>query len=49
MYIVARGKGECYITASMREVELMLEFNSFSGSSFLSRLVLQMFSVPFVV
>ena len=46
---VARGKGECYITMSMRKVELMLEFNSFSSSSFLSRLVLRMFSVPFVV
>ena len=45
---VARGKGECYITTSMWRVELMLEFNSFSSSSFLFRLVLQMFSVPFV-
>ena len=40
---------ECYITASMRKVDLMLEFNSFSSSNFLSRLVLQVISVPFVV
>ena len=46
---VARGKGEYYITTSMRKVELMLEFNSFSSSYFLSRLVLQVISVPFVV
>ena len=47
--IVAKGKGEYYITTSMRKVELMLEFNSFSSSNFLSRLVLQVISVPFVV
>ena len=41
--------GGCYITTSMRKVELMLEFNSFSSSNFLSRLVLQVISVPFVV
>ena len=42
-------RGECYITASMRKKELMLEFNSFSSSNFLSRLVLQVISVPFVI
>ena len=47
--IVARGKGEYYITTSMRKVELMLEFNSFSTSNFRARLVLQVISVPFVV
>ena len=41
--------GERYITASMRKVDLVLEFNSFSSSNFLSRLVLQVISVPFVV
>ena len=46
---VARSWGECYATTSMRKVELMLEFNSLSVSNFLSRLVLQVISVPFVV
>ena len=51
MYSVAEaeGMGECYATASMRKVELLLEFNFLSGSNFLSRLVLQVISVPFVV
>ena len=43
------GKGECYITTSMRKVELVLEFNPFSSSNFLSRLVLQVISVPLVI
>ena len=34
-----KGRGECYAIASMRKVELELEFNFLSGSDFLSRLV----------
>ena len=48
MNIVAEA-GECYATTSMRKVELKLEFNFLSGSDFLSRLVRQVISVPFVV
>ena len=47
--IVAGGRGNAIFSAGIRKVDLILEFNSFSGSNFLSRLVLQMFSVPFVV
>ena len=46
---VSQRQGECYATTSMRKVELILEFNFLSGSNFLSRLVLQVISVPFVV
>ena len=46
---VAEAGGECYATTSMRKVELLLEFNFLSGSNFLSHLVLQVISVPFVV
>ena len=46
---LSQGVGECYATTSMRKVELILKFNSLSGSIFLSRLVLQVISVPFVV
>ena len=46
---IARGRGECYATTSMRKVDLILEFNFLSSSNFLSRLVLQVISVPFVV
>ena len=46
---VPEGQVECYATTSMREVELLLEFDFLSGSSFLSRLVQQVISVPFVV
>ena len=44
-----KGRGECCATTSMWKVELFLEFNFLSGSSFLSRLVRQVISVPFVV
>ena len=46
---VARGKEESYATTSMRKVDLILEFNFLSSSNFLSRLVLQVISVPSVV
>ena len=41
--------GECYATTSMRKIDLILEFNFLSGYNFLSRSVLQVISVPFVV
>ena len=44
--VCSRGRGEYYATTSMCEVELILEFNFVSGSSFLSRLVRQVISVP---
>ena len=46
--IVAEAKG-CCATTNMWKVELELEFNFLSGSGFLSRLVGQVISVPFVV
>ena len=46
---LSQSQGECYASTSMRKVELILEFNFLSGSSFLSRLVRQVISVPFVV
>ena len=45
---VAEAEG-CCATTSMWKVELELEFNFLSDSSFLSRLVRQVISVPFVV
>ena len=48
--LLSRGaRGECYFTASMQRVDSILEFNFLSGSNFLSRLVLQVISVSFVV
>ena len=47
--VFSQRQGECYATTSMRKVELILEFNFHSGSNFLSRLVRQVISVPFVV
>ena len=44
-----RGRGWVLAITSMRKVELELEFNFLFGSSFLSRLVRQVISVPFVV
>ena len=38
-YYCRKGRGECYAIASMRKVELELEFYFLSGSGFLSRLV----------
>ena len=46
--VCRRGRGCCAAT-SMWKVELELEFNFLSGSGFLSRLVRQVISVPFVV
>ena len=46
---MSQKQGECYATTSMRKVELLLEFNFLSDSSFLCRLVRQVISVPFVV
>ena len=46
---LSQGQGECCATTSMWKVELILEFNFLSGSSFLSRLMRQVISVPFVV
>ena len=47
--LVSQRQGECYATASMWKVELELEFNFLSVSVFLSRLVRQVISVPFVI
>ena len=47
MLYCRRGKGCC--VTSMWKVELELEFNFLSRSVFLSRLVRQVISVPFVV
>ena len=47
--LLSQRQGECYATTSMRKVELILEFKFHSGSNFLSRLVRQVISVPFVV
>ena len=46
---VVAEAGECYTIMSMWKVELKLEFNSLSGSGFLSRLVRLVISGPFVV
>ena len=46
---LSQRQGECYATTSMRKVELELELNFLPGSVFLSRLVRQVISVPFVV
>ena len=46
---LSQRQRECYATTTVRKVELILEFNFLSGSNFLSRLVLQVISVPFVV
>ena len=47
-YCRRRVGGNAYAITSMRKVELELEFNFLSGSDFLSRVVRQMFSIPFV-
>ena len=44
---LSQRQGECCATTSMRKIDLILEFNLLSGSSFLSRLVRQVISVPF--
>ena len=46
---LSQRQGEFYSTTSMRKVEVLLEIKFFSGSNFLSRLVRQVISVPFVV
>ena len=48
VYCRRLGGGNAYAITSMRKVELELEFNFPSGSDFLSRVVRQMFSIPFV-
>ena len=45
---LSQRQGSC-ATTSVRKVELGLESNFLSGSNFLSRLVRQVISVPFVV
>ena len=46
---LSQRQGECYATTRMRKIEIILGFNFLSGSSFLSRLLRQVISVPFVV
>ena len=45
---LSQRQGECYATTTMRKVDSILEFKFLSGSNFLSRLVRQVISVPFV-